>query len=133
MSATYSPTLASSVDWVRLLIGDTIVSPVSRANLQDEEIVMMLEAQPDNGKTGGQSSAVYFAAAKLLEMLHARWMTRGKGVASRKVSRLTVVYGTGSGINIDIAIQNQISQWKKHAAFLLYVHMSARAYSFRML
>jgi hypothetical protein len=46
-------------------------------------------------------------------------MSTGKGVASRKVSRLTVVYGTGAGINIDVAIQEKIAWLRREGARLL--------------
>lgn len=119
MSATYNSSLSTDLDWVRFLIGDTVVTPSTSAMLQDEEITAVIAAQKSNGASGGESSQVYLAAAECLGILHGRFMTKGKGVASRKVSRLTVVYGTGSGINIDIALQNRIAELKQKGARLL--------------
>lgn len=126
MSFTYDATLTSDGSYVRWLVGDTV--NVGH-QLEDEEIAAVLASRKSNGRTGGESSQVYLAAAECLARLHTAWMSTGRGVASRKVSRLTVVYGTGAGINIDIAIQNRISELRRQGARLL----SPAPYAFRVL
>jgi hypothetical protein len=116
MSFTYDESLSNDLDWVRMLLPDKVTPGHA---LEDEEITAVLAQSPSNGQSGNLSSAVYYAAATLLESLHRKYMTGGKGKASRKVSRLTVVYGTGSGINIDIAVQNAISKLRAEGARLL--------------
>ena len=116
MSFSYSSTLSSSIHCVRWLVGDTTDTGHM---LEDEEIAAVVAAKKSNGLSGLQSSAVYLAAAECLTKLHTKWMSTGKGVASRKVSRLTVVYGTGIGINIDVAIQARVTELKKQGARLL--------------
>jgi len=110
LPATYSPTLPSDRDWCRLLIRDT---NVASAILDDDEIDAALATR------AAGPARKYLTAADLLDILHVAYMTKGKGVASKKVSRLTVVYGTGSGINIDIALQTAISKYRKRGAQLL--------------
>lgn len=119
MSFTYDNTLANDTSCVRFLVPDKVTP--SHA-LEDEEIAAVLAKQPDNGQSGLSSSAVYYAAAVCLERLHRQYMTSGKGKTSKKVSRLTVVYGTGAGINIDIAIQTAIKNLRKEGARLLSEH-----------
>ena len=119
MSATYDTNLTREIDWVRFLVGDTVLA---EAMLQDEEIQGLLDGQIATG-----TSRRYYAAAEALATLHTRWMSQGRGKASEKVSRLQVVYGTGSGINIDLAIQARISELRKIGARRL----SAAPYSFR--
>lgn len=126
MSFSYSNALASNTDWVRFILADTVDAGHL---LEDEEIAAMLASQKDNGYTGGRSSAVYLAAAELLSRLHTKWMSSGKGVASKKVSRLTVVYGTGAGINIDVAMQTRIDELRARGARLL----ATEPYAFRVL
>lgn len=119
MTVTYNPSLVSDLDWVRFLVSKTVTTDTE---LQDEEIQAVIDSQPSNGQSGGKSSAVYYAAAVCLGRLHTGWMTKGKGVASKKVSRLSIVYGTGSGINIDIAIQDAVKNLRKEAARLLTLY-----------
>lgn len=116
MSFSYSSSLVSDKDWVRFLLPDTITPNHA---MEDEEIIAVLVQSPSNGQSGNLSSAVYYAAATCLERLHRKYMTAGRGKSSRKVSRLTVVYGTGAGINIDAAIQKAISNLRKEGARLL--------------
>lgn len=133
MSFSYSSSLMSDRDWVRFILPDT--STPNHA-IEDEEIDAVLAQSPSNGQSGNKSSAVYYAAATCLERLHRKYMTAGKGKTSRKVSRLAVVYGTGAGINIDIAIQTAISNLRKEGARLLseYAAISPPgSYVFRML
>lgn len=92
--------------------------------LSDEEITGVISAQTATG-----SALPYYAAAECLQTLHTRWMTAGKGKVSKKVSRLTVVYGSGAGINVDAAIALRISDLRKRGAFLL----SPRPYALRVL
>lgn len=107
---TYDKNLPTDVDWVRRLIGDV---NMASAMLSDEEIQATLDS-----KSEGSPARRYTAAADLLEMLHVTWMSAGKGKASKKVAQLQIVYGTGSGINIDLAIQTHISSLRKRGAFL---------------
>ncbi len=116
MAASYSVLLEDDTDWVRFLVGDT---DVTHTMLDDEEITALLGSTSSNGKSGGRSSAVYYAAAEGLRALHIRWMSRGRGVASKKLQRLAIVYGTGSGINIDVAVQAKITELRKRGARLL--------------
>jgi hypothetical protein len=121
MSATYVRPSDSDKDFVRFLIRDTVVAS---AMLQDEEIEDILDAETATG-----DARRYYAAATCLAALHTQWMSAGRGKTSKKVSRLTVVYGTGSGINIDIAIQKKISELRKEGARLL----APAPYAFRCL
>lgn len=116
MSFSYSTDLTVGVNAVRWLVGDSVDAGHM---LEDEEITAVIAAKKSNGLAGLQSSAVYLAAAECLAKLHTKWMSTGKGVASRKVSRLTVVYGTGSGINVDIAVQARIKELRREGARLL--------------
>jgi len=99
---------------VRFLIRDTkIADPM----LQDEEIQDIID-------TTGNSvwpalATIYFAAATCLSTLHTQWMSAGRGKSSKKVSRLSIVYGTGAGINIDAAIQERIRELRREGAKLL--------------
>jgi hypothetical protein len=121
MSATYNPALPTDLDWVRHLIRDTdIVSPL----FQNEEIQAVLDLKVSQAITSPASR--YFAAADLLSSLHTLWMARGRGVASKKVGKLAITYGTGIGINVDAALQLQIKDLRKQGAILL----SPRPFSF---
>lgn len=116
MSFSYSSSLTSDTDWVRWLIPDKVTPG---HELEDEEIAAVLAQSPSNGQSGNLSSAVYYAAATCLARLHRKYMTLGRGKASKKVSRLAIVYGTGAGINIDIAVQTAIANLRKEGARLL--------------
>jgi hypothetical protein len=113
VTATYDPSLGDNVSWVRFLIRDT---DTSSPLLQDEEIAAVLTHKLD---TITSPAAWYFAAADLLSTLHRQWMTRGKGVASKKISKLSVTYGTGVGINVDAAMQEAIKDLRRQGAHLL--------------
>lgn len=120
MPATYDTTLPTDRDWVRRLIGDVnVVTPM----LQDEEIDAAL------AERAAHQARKYLTAADVLSFLHTLWMSRGKGVASKKVERLAIVYGTGAGINVDAAVQEKIHELRRRGAFLL----SARPRPFRMI
>lgn len=111
---SYDPSLASDRDWVRFLVRDN--NPL-REMLTDAEIDGVLaEVTVSYGITN--AARKYLAAAKCLETLHTAWMSRGRGVSSRKVDDLSVVYGTGAGINVDAAMQLKISALKVEAARL---------------
>lgn len=111
---SYNPALPSDRDWVRLLIGDT---DTTREMLTDGEIDGVL-AEVTASYAITNAARKYLAAAKCLEILHTEWMSRGRGISSRKVDDLTVVYGTGAGINVDAAMQAKISSLKIEAARL---------------
>lgn len=114
MSATYDPNLPSNKDHVRRLIGDV---NTANAMLSDEEILAIIAEEASNGVT--DPALKYIAAAHALEDLHLTWMSRGRGVASKKVSQLSLVFATGSGVNIDMAIQEKIKQLKMRGNALL--------------
>lgn len=59
MTATYDPTLPAALDWMRLQLGDTTVSPESSALLSDEEYLAALNVQ------GGKVEATIFLAESL--------------------------------------------------------------------
>lgn len=82
MSATYEPTLPTSRDKVRFLVGDTDVDP-GPAQLQDEEIDWILTEQ----------SNVHFAAARALSVLLMRWGNAGEGVLEKRVEDLELRWG----------------------------------------
>lgn len=124
MSATYDPSLARSIDWVRMLIRDT---DTSRAMLTDEEINMVLAKQT----AAGVYAPRYYAAAELLATLHTMFLTTGRGKTSKKVGQLQLVYGTASGINADLAIQDRVKELRKEAA-RLDARDSGRSFAFRM-
>lgn len=114
MPATYNTSLLTDLDWVRHLIRDTdTTSPM----FQDEEIQAVLDLKHSTAVTSPASR--YFAAADLLSTIHTLWMSRGRGVASKKVSKLQITYGTGIGINVDAAIQAQIKDLRRQGAILL--------------
>lgn len=113
MAATYDNTLPTDRDWVRFLIRDTnTTTPI----FDDNEIDAVLDLKLLSITS---PAARYFAAAELLSAAHTAWMTKGRGVASKKVSQLSISYGTGVGINIDAAIQARIKELRITGAHLL--------------
>ena len=65
MSATYSASLSTDLDWVRFLIADTnVVTP----QFQDEEILAVIAEE--SGGVAAAAALKYVAAARLLSMLH---------------------------------------------------------------
>lgn len=120
---TFTETCPTDKDTVRSLVGDTNMTiPM----LSDEEIQACIDRQ-----TCAAAALVYYAAAEVLAMLHTRWMSSGRGRASKRVSQLQVVYGTGSGINIDLAIQARVTELRKQAA-RLNSKASGRPFALRM-
>ena len=86
MATTYDATLATDKDWVRFLCGDRDVSSVqvgdrviSRARLQDEEIIALLDEEANR----------YFAAARACEVIYART----QGMLEKQVGDLKLKYG----------------------------------------
>lgn len=114
MAATYDPALPTDRDWVRLLLQDhaNLASPL----FSDEEIDAVLTATT---QTITSPAARYFAAATLLTAAHTAWMSKGRGVASKKVEKLSIAFGTGAGINIDVAIQARIRELRIEGAHIL--------------
>lgn len=87
MTFRYTPSLATNVDKVRLLIYDVDKNNV---RLQDEEIQMILD---EESSLGARTIAlVYFTAARCLEILQTRWLQRGEGVLEKEVDELRVRY-----------------------------------------
>lgn len=129
MSASFNSSLTTNLDWVRFLIRDTdITNPL----LSDEEITAVLAEQTSALAVTG-SALKYYAAAECLRALHTSWMSRGRGIASKKVSQLSITYGSGIGINIDIALQNRIAELRTLGAQALAASSSATSpYPFRV-
>lgn len=121
MSFTYAPESGSDLAFIRLLVDDT---EEVGAELSDEEIALIVARQTATG-----AALPYYAAAECLQALHTRWMSSGKGKVSKKVSKLTVVYGSGSGINADAAIAERIKELRRRGSFLL----SSRPYALKAL
>jgi hypothetical protein len=113
VTATYEPALPADRDWVRHLIRDT---DTTAPMFQDEEIDAVVSATLT---TISSPAARYFAAATLLATLHTQWMSRGKGIASKKTSKFAITYGTGIGINVDAAVQLRIKELRIQGANLL--------------
>jgi hypothetical protein len=113
MTATYEPSLPDDRDHVRFLIRDT---DTTAPMFQDEEIDAVLSATL---ATVTSPAARYFAAATLLAALHTQWMSRGKGIASKKTSKFAITYGTGIGINVDAAVQARIKELRRQGADIL--------------
>lgn len=119
MSATYDPTLPTNLDWVRFLSGDT---DVTTPQLQDEEITAVLGAETATG-----AALPYFAAARVLSILHTRWSSAGRGVLEKKVGRLTIKRGASD--TAESAIKGAICELRERGAALL----STRPRVFRVL
>ena len=113
MAATFDPTLSTDRDWVRFLVPD---KDTTTALFQDEEIDAVLTSMSASYSAPGIR---YFAAAALLENLHRTWMSRGKGVASKKTAKLAITFGTGIGINVDAAIQAAIKSLRIQGAHIM--------------
>lgn len=122
MSFSYDNTLPTTRDEVRRLIND--VNSLSYF-FEDAELDWYIAEQNQS-----VSAAVkYLAAAAALETMHLEWISKGKGKASKRVAALSITYGTGVGINVDLAIEAKLKQLRKKAAYLL----SPRPYAFRAL
>lgn len=111
---TYDPALPTDKDWVRFLAGDR---DVSKAQLYDQEIDALIAAEASNGKSGGQSSAVYLAAARALEGLAVSWQTAGKGIVEKRVDDLQIKRAENE--SAAEAIQNRINELRAKGAWLL--------------
>lgn len=79
MAATYDPTLPADLDWVRFLVGDRRVDPVTAAALSDEEILAVLGAEANK----------YLAAARCGEAI----IAKSRGAVSKSVGDLSISYG----------------------------------------
>jgi hypothetical protein len=115
MSFSYDNSLPANLDWVRRLINDVNSSSYF---FEDEELLAYIA-----------EANKYLAAAAALDTMHQAWISKGKGVASKKVDDLAITFGTGVGINVDLAMEQKITHLKKKAASLL----SVSPHSFRML
>jgi hypothetical protein len=113
MASTYDPTLSTNRDLVRFLVPD---KDTTTALFQDEEIDAVLASMAGSYTSPG---IAYFAAAALLENLHRTWMSRGKGVASKKTAKLAITFGTGVGINVDAAMQQAIKSLRIQGAHIM--------------
>ena len=85
MSFTYDPDLDTNLDWVRFLVDDTVETD---AELTDEEITAVLAEQIVSG-----AALKYFAAARCLEHLSVKWLSAGRGVREKQVSKLRLRWG----------------------------------------
>lgn len=109
MTATYNPSLPLDRDHVRFLTGDSVTSA---AQLSDEEIDAVLSEQTATGE-----AKKYYAAAQCLEILLLRWASKGKGVSSKSVSRLSISWGV-AGTSTSI-VQERIRELRKRGAWIL--------------
>lgn len=109
MAATYTNTLPTNKDHVRFLISDTdTAAPL----FQDEEITATLDAETATG-----AALKFYAAARLLDILRAKWASKGKGIEEKQVAKLRIRYG--SGADVDKALAAHASELRKRGAFLL--------------
>lgn len=103
---SFNPSLATDVDWVRALIGDTVLAD---EQLEDETIeAFVAEATAHGASASGRK---YCAAAMAGEALLARWLASGKGVAEERISKLTVRYGSGAGDTVG-AFRTQLKEYR---------------------
>src|SRR6266436_73541 len=107
MSATYSPSLASDVDWVRFLVGDT---DITSADLQDEEIAAMVAEVKTTSAVSVLAALKYLAAARCLEKLFTQWSSSGKGVLDIKIGRLEIRDVDGNSIK---ALESRIADLRE--------------------
>lgn len=121
IAATYDAALSTDKDWVRLLIGDSDVDAGANGNtkaqLFDAEITALLAAERSNGLSGGESSQVYLAAARALELLATRWMAQGKGIVEKRVGQLQIRRSDNE--SADELLKSRISSLRKKGADLL--------------
>lgn len=108
MTTTYDPTLATDLDHVRFLIGDT---DTTSAIFQDEEISAVLGFQ-----TAPSAAIPYFAAADILSQLSGKYSVAGEGRIQKTVSKLTLIWGVNEDANS--ALQSRISALRKKGAQL---------------
>lgn len=109
MAATYTNTLPTNVDKVRFLIQDT---DTTAALFQDEEITAALGMETATGE-----ALPLFTAARLLDILRAKWAAKGKGIGEKQVSKLRIRYGNSA--DVDAALAAHAAELRKRAAFLL--------------
>lgn len=121
---SYDPASRSDRNRVRRLIGDT---DIAAEMLTDDEIDAFIEDNEDD--CYDPKAVKYLAAADALNALHNLWIGGGRGRSSKKLGRLSIVYSTGAGINVDAAIQTKISWLRKRGAELA----SEPSYAFTML
>lgn len=112
MSFNYSNSLPTDRDWVRMLINDHTASSYF---FEDEELDAIIAEQNQSVP----KAVKYLAAAQAMTTMHEAWIARGRGIASKKVSALSIVYGTGGNINVDLAMETKISQLRRKGAALL--------------
>lgn len=109
MAATYDTSLPADRDHVRFLIGDT---DTSAALFQDAELDAVLEEETATGK-----ALKYFAAARALGILQARWASAGKGVVEKQVSKLRIKRGVDQ--SSAEALDKRICELRERGAYLL--------------
>jgi hypothetical protein len=90
MAATYDSSLPTDKDKVRTLIGDTEVSPESKARLSDESIQYTLDIQ----RVRDHSSTPLFAAADCLSIIIGKYSSEGRGAKSSDIDDIKVIFGT---------------------------------------
>jgi hypothetical protein len=109
MAATYDSTLATNKDHVRFLIPDT---NVNAAQLSDEEITAVLSLETATGQ-----ALPYFAAARCVDVLHAKWSAGGQGVVEKQVGKLRIKRGMAE--DASEALARHAEQLRERGAWLL--------------
>lgn len=109
MAASYDSALPTNRDHVRFLIGDT---DTSAPKLQDEEIDAVIEAETATG-----AALKYYAAARCLSVLYARWAGKGAGVMEKQVSKLRIKRGIDQSAGE--ALDALICELRERGAWLL--------------
>lgn len=99
MASTYDNTLSTSRDRVRFLLGD-VATPWE---FDDNEIDWVLTEQDNE----------YLAAARLLSGLAARWAGKGRGIDSKRVSRLRVQYGGLGTAAVNAALNRRVVELRQ--------------------
>ncbi len=112
MSATFDPTLATDRDYVRLLIGDTVVAT---AQLQDETIDALIAKSPTLG--------VFCIAAEAAELIIARWDAKAEGVIEKQVSKLRLRRSETGGMLEDY--RKHVDRLRERCAELSFVNRPA--------
>lgn len=109
MSFSYDPTLPTNRDHVRLLISDT---DSATALFSDEELTSLLADETATGQ-----ALKYFAAARCLEILVAKWAGSGRGEIEKQIDTYRVRRGMNE--NSTESLLAMIKSYKERGAFLL--------------
>lgn len=107
MTKSYTITIPTDKDWVRLQTGDTdyLADGVTENfELHDEEIQSLLD----------EAANKWYAAATVLCILRARWGSQGRGLLQKKVEDLDLKWGADS--SADTALQARIDWLRSEGA-----------------